>query len=297
MSLNITLAVLVLLAARAAAAPAPARRVQYVMGTLLDIQAYGAAAPEAISAAFAETARLDRALSTYKKESDASRLNRSGGRRFACSPALWEALAASVAYAKATGGAFDPTVAPVLAKGPAALAAVGYKKIELEPNGRFARFLARYGAVDFGGIGKGLALDHAVRILRARGIRSALLNFGGQIYALGAPPGASAWAVSVEGSTETFFLRDVSLAGSGNSQRPGHIASPFTGRRIREDYEAVVIAPSATEADAWSTAVFVLGPDAPKTYRGCWLITGRRPSRAPACAPFLTQPITEGDRS
>lgn len=291
------------LTAAQAAAAAPARRVQYLMGTLFDIQAYGAGADAAITEAFAETARLDRALSLYKEDSDLSKLNASRGEAFACSPALWEALAASVAYAKATGGAFDPTVRPVLINGPEKLASVGYQKLELDAAKKTARLRAPGMAVDFGGIGKGIALDHAVHILRLRRINSALLNFGGQIYALGAPPDADAWAVTVESSSETFFLRDASISSSGNTQQPGHIASPFTGRRIYESYSSVVVAPSATEADAWSTALFVLGPDAPRPYDGCWLIEGRRPERAAACSPFLTHPPHQkhpdhpGDRS
>ena len=275
----------------------PSRRVQYVMGTLCDISAYGPHADEAITAAFAEIARWDRALSLYKKESDVSALNASNGAPFQCSPELWEALTASIEYAKASGGAFDPTILPVLRNGPQALASVGYQKIELDDKKRFARFRARGMAVDFGGIGKGIALDHAVKVLRLRGINAARLNLGGQIYALGAPPEASAWPVIVEGSTETFFLRDASISTSGNSEKPGHIASPFTGQRIYEDYATIVASNSATEADAWSTAVFVLGPDKPQLYQGCWLITGRRPRQAAACAHLLPVRKEKGDRS
>ena len=266
------------------------------MGTLFDIEAYGPGADGAISEAFAETARLDRALSLYKPDSEVSRLNRAGGEWFSCGDALWEAVDASLRYGKASGGAFDATILPVLKDGPAALAKVGWGKVRTDPATRRVQ-LPPGGMMDFGGIGKGIALDHAAHILRLRGINSARLNFGGQLYLLGAPPDAPAWTVRVDGAPETFLLKDASISTSGNAEHPGHIASPFTGQRIWGAYSAVVVAPSATEADAWSTAAFVLGPDAPKPYGGCWLIEGARPSASPACAPLLAPPTAKGNRS
>ncbi len=274
-------------AAAAPAAPQPTRRVQYVMGTLCDITAYGEKAPAAITEAFAEIARLDRALSLYKKESDLSRLNAASGAWFQASDALWEAVSESLTYAKASGGAFDPTILPVLREGPSALPKVGYAKVELDAARKAVR-LPPGGALDFGGIGKGIALDHAARILRERGVVSALINFGGQLDALGAPPDAAAWPVRVDGYDGTFYLKDASLSTSGNTERPGHIASPFDGRRILESYSASVVAASATEADAWSTALFVRGP-ANAPYGGCFLFSGARLVRAPACSRYLGQ--------
>lgn len=276
-------------AALLAAAPAaaqPVRRVQYVMGTLCDITAYGPSAALAESEAFAELARLDRALSLYKKDSDLSRLNAGSGTWFQASDALWEAVSDSLEYAKASGGAFDATILPVLREGPSALARVGYARVELDAAHRAVR-LPSGGALDFGGIGKGLALDHAAKILRARGVASALINFGGQIYALGGRPDGSAWPVTIDGYPGTFQLKDASLSTSGNAERPGHIASPFTGERIMAKYSASVISPSATEADAWSTALFVRGPDAATGYPGCFVFSGSRPIQAPACSRYL----------
>lgn len=265
--------------------PAATRRVQYVMGTACDITAYGPQAGSAIGEAFSEIARWDRVLSLYKEDSEAVAFNRSNGGWFACSESFWEALTASLYYAERSNGAFDPTILAVLRKGPAALPEVGYKKIELNPEKKLARF--RGLGLDFGGIGKGIALDHAVKILRERGVVCALINFGGQIYALGAPPDASAWTVHIDGSRETLFVRDASVSTSGNAERPGHIRSPFTGEKIMENYSASVIAASATEADAWSTALFVLGPNSVMRYDGCSLFSGARPEAAPACSRYL----------
>lgn len=277
-----------LLTGSASAETAPARRVQYLMGTLCEITAYGPNADAAVTAAFAEIARWDRVLSLYKKESELSALNRSNGAWFACSDALWEALAAAEAYAKASGGAFDATILPVLSGGKDKLALVGHAKLELDERGRRARFRRPGMGLDSGGFGKGLALDHAARVLRDHGVSSAFINFGGQVYALGAPPNATAWPVRVAGTDDVLFVRDASVSTSGNAEQPGHIASPFTGERLLGAYSATVVAPSATAADAWSTALFVLGPDAPPAYAGCYLFGGRKSGSAPACAPFFS---------
>ncbi len=250
------------------AAPAPAGaaivRARWIMGTILEITAHGPAS--AVSAAFAEVERLDRVLSLYKEDSELSALNRSTA-AFRCSPDLWEAVAASLDYARRSGGAFDPTVLPPARRGKAALASVGHEKVRLDPALRTVRFTAPGMALDFGGIGKGLALDHAARVLKDAGVRAAFLNFGGQILALGAPPGTDGWSVEAPGG-RTLTVKDASVSTSGDSERPGHILSPFTGEPVRRAGSVTVVAPTGAEADAWSTALFVLGPAARPGFPG-----------------------------
>lgn len=279
----------VLTATPSLAADAPVRRVQYVMGTLCGITAYGPNAEAAETEAFAEIARLDRALSLYKRESDLSRLNAAAGTWFAASPALWEAVTEAVKYSSASGGAFDPTILPALKDGPGALGLVGYGKVETNIQTHAVRLGEPGMGLDFGGIGKGIALDHAARTLRERGVVSALIDFGGQLMAVGAPPGAAAWPARIDGVPGTFYLKDASLSTSGNAERPGHIASPFTGEKILETYSVSVVAPSAAEADAWSTALFVRGPGGASAagYDGCFVFSGARPVQASACSRYL----------
>src|SRR5205809_266838 len=92
----------------------PAARVQYVMGTLCEITAYGRDAEPALSEAFAEISKWDAVLSLYKEQSEASRFNRSNGAWFECSRPFWEALTLALKYAKESGGAFDPTILAAL---------------------------------------------------------------------------------------------------------------------------------------------------------------------------------------
>jgi thiamine biosynthesis lipoprotein len=272
-NLNKKSAALLLLAAALGAAPALAAgsgvsRMRWVMGTFCSIEARGDGAGPAVAAAFDEIDRWDRVLSLYKKESELNALNASAGKGpFRASPGLYAATEAALRLARETGGAFDPTILPALRRGPAALPLVGWSKVRLDPAALTIELPEPGMGLDFGGIGKGWALDRAAEVLRARGVAGAFVNFGGQILALGAPDGGGAWSVVLPGRPEPLSVSDASVSTSGDEQRPGHIASPFDGLPVRRPVSATVVLPRATDADAWSTALYVLGK-APPSFPG-----------------------------
>jgi thiamine biosynthesis lipoprotein len=227
-----------------------AERVRWTMGTLCEIDAPGA--PDAaVSAAFAEIERWDRILSLYKKESEASALNRAAGTGpVKVSADLYAAVAESLRMARETGGAFDPTIARE-----------GWTTVRLDPKALTVELPAGK-SLDFGGIGKGWALDKAAAVLRGAGVARAMFNFGGQVLAVG-----GGWPVKVPGRAEPLVLEDASVSVSGDSEHPGHIKNPFDGQAVRRPGSAAAVLPSASEADAWSTALFVLGKT-PPSFRG-----------------------------
>jgi len=226
-----------------------AERVRWIMGTLCEIDAPGAPDP-AVGAAFAEIERWDRILSLYKKESEASALNRAAGAGpMKVSADFYAAVEEALRMAKETGGAFDPTVTRA-----------GWTKVRLDPKARTVELPAGVG-LDFGGIGKGWALDKAAAVLKEAGVSRAMFNFGGQILALGE------WTAMVPGRAEPLTLKDASVSVSGDSEHPGHIKNPVDGKAVRRPGSAAAALPSASEADAWSTALFVLGKT-PPSFRG-----------------------------
>ncbi len=260
----------------------PATRARWLMGTLCEITVFSKDAQSAVSGAFDEIARIEGLLSTYIDDSEVSRLNRSN--RAAATPVsaeLWDVLSLSMGFARESGGAFDPTFAsPPDAR--------GYEKVRLFAQQRAVR-LAPGARLDFGAIGKGYALDKAAAALRDAGVKSALLNFGGQILTLGAPPVGGRWPVRIDDEL-TLRVDGGSVATSGLSERPGHIKDPRDGRRVGRNGSVTVIAPTAAEADAWSTALFVGGLDAlPKDFSGCALDldSSPRPTRAGDCSDYL----------
>lgn len=290
-SLPFALAVALVLGAGMApdtSSAAPIERARYLMGTLCTASADGDAdtvrAAAALGAALDEIARLERIMSSWLEESELSRLNRSAATTpVACSADLAAVLDSSLALARLTGGAFDPTVEPLVrawdlrgegkvpgAKALAvARAAVGWRGLALDPDRRTARFDRAGMGVDLGGIGKGYALDRAGETLRRHGTRTALVNLGGEIGA----SGDLARAVTIAhpqrrlSPAVEIAVANAAVSTSGQSERGftaggvrhGHILDPRSGRPVPTEASVTVICASGTRADALSTALLVMG--------------------------------------
>ena len=265
---------------------------RYVMGTILQLELcapHRERRQQVLDAAFAAAQRLDGLLTTYSPDSPTSRLNASAGKGpQALPPEVVELLAASREYQLLTDGTFDVTVGPLVAlwrdagvtgrvPANAAIAAararVGSGRIVLDGDGRAAALADAGMAVDFGGIGKGYALDRVAAGIRAAGVDSALLDFGrSSVWALGHPPDAPAWHLLLEhpsrGPIGVIALRDgqaLSVSGSlaqGSEiagRRYGHVLDPRSGWPLERDLLAAVVAPSAELAEALSKALLILG--------------------------------------
>jgi FAD:protein FMN transferase len=279
-----------------ALAAAEKTRARYTMGTLLRVTVQGdnAGACERAAEAFLdEVDRWDRLLSTYKADSEVSRLNRRAPEETIVSPDTAAVLAAALEWAKKTRGAFDPTVGPLIQlwkfntdapRLPAAeevaavLPQVGFDKVEAKDA---AIRLSRRGmAFDFGAIGKGWALDRAWEKIESEpGLNEVVADFGGQLLLWSRTPktwpagvrGSSAPAFQIEGNgslatsaaTERFLVApDPKDPSRGNApRRYGHILDPRTGFPAEPCESVTVWAPTATAADALSTAIFVMGPE------------------------------------
>jgi len=282
------------------AAVAPARPLaavelsdgRYAMGTLLEVTLESAdrrAGLAHLAEVYAIAERLDALLTRFDPASQLSRLNAAAGRGpQAVDPDLAGVLAQSVDFAAETRGSFDVTVGPLVVlwsragqRGTAptrgelarARAEVGSDALRVVSPTRVE--LARAGAsVDLGGIAKGYALDRMAARLRAAGETSALLSFGqSSLWAIGAPPDAGGWRILVRApgagyaGLVTLCDRAVSVSGSfGQSirvggRRYGHVIDPRTGRPLERAAVAMVLAPTAAEAEALSKALLILGAE------------------------------------
>ena len=190
-------------------------------------------------------------LSRFLRDSELSRLNSRAGQPVIVSQILFDAVTAGVAGARATDGIFDPTLLPQLerigysrsfAQMPTALAPVrgesraggGWRRIVLDSRSRTV-FLPAGCAFDLGGIAKGMAVDKALGLLRARGVQAALVSAGGDLSVLGTPPAELAWSVLVgdDREGEVVSLARGALATSGIARRvsaPGRGTSPPSSR-------------------------------------------------------------------
>jgi thiamine biosynthesis lipoprotein len=154
---------------------------------------------------------------------------------------------------------------------------VGFEKVELDPKARRVRFLASGVGLNFGGIGKGYALDLVAGLLRERGVGRALLSAGGSsVLAFGGGAGFPVDITSPRraGAIGRLRLRDAGLGTSGageqyfevDGRRYGHVIDPRTGWPAEGVLSASVVASSAAEADALSTAFLVAGPELAERY-------------------------------
>jgi thiamine biosynthesis lipoprotein len=129
--------------------------------------------------------------------------------------------------------------------------------------------------ITLGGIAKGYAVDEALAVIKQMGIKHALINAGGDMSALGSKPNGEPWLVALVNPDDTtqslanFNIIGEAVATSGNYERyfnpdksAHHILNPKTGFSAQDCISATVIAPTATQADALATSVFVMGPEA-----------------------------------
>jgi thiamine biosynthesis lipoprotein len=157
------------------------------------------------------------------------------------------------------------------------MARVGFDKVRLEPATRTIHFQAAGMALNFGSIGKGLALDRMAAVLRGRGVPRALVSAGGSsAIAIG---GGYGFAVDLTSSRvphrlARLYLGEAALGTSGAGQqffeaegrRYGHVIDPRTGWPCEGVLSASVVAPEAAVADALSTAFLVGGPALAQRY-------------------------------
>ncbi len=242
----------------------------------------------AVTAVMNEMRRIDALMSTYKADSELSRINATaGGAAVPVGDELMALFLRSATISERTGGAFDITYASVgqyydyrkgekpdeatLAR---ALAAVDYRNVRLDTVAGTVRYAHPEVRVDLGGIAKGYAVERGVAILREFGVANAIVTAGGDSRILGDRRGKP-WIVGVrdprrDGAIVARLpLVDEAISTSGDYERYfeadgvryHHILKPATGRSSGEVRSVTVIGPDATITDALSTSVFVLGVD------------------------------------
>jgi len=264
----------------------PLKQTEMIMGTLVEITVIPGN-EKAIREAFEALKKVDLLMSTYKEDSEISILNREG--KAQVSEETLEVIEDAIKFSNLTDGAFDITVKPLInlwkkAKKEEkvateeeieeAISLVGYQRIILE--GNQIRLEKKGMQIDLGGIAKGYAVDKAIEALKKNGIKRALVNAGGDLYALGIDRQREKWQIGVQDPREEdkiidiIKVKDKAVATSGDyrryftleGKRFSHIVNPKTGLTVQDvPMSVTIIGPDATTTDALSTGVFVLGPE------------------------------------
>ena len=254
------------------------------------------AAQEAVYLRFDE---LNRMMSDYDPESEIVRACRESGEtggQVEIGAPLYEVLCRAREMNRLTDGAFDISVSPIVKlwrrsrvygqRPPAdyldrAKSLVGNGNWELScddgsnPSRFFLRVLQKNVRLDLGGIAKGYAIDEGIRILKERGIRSALIDAGGDIRVTSPPPGKEGWTIGGvsldDGAQAAYYLTlsDAAIATSGDMFqyfeidriRYSHIIDPRSGEPLTASSVVSVIASDAASADALASGISVLGSE------------------------------------
>lgn len=268
---------------------------QTEMAVPIEITLYAPSEPVAtrgVRAAFDRLAELNRIFSDYDSHSELARLSRTsgGGREVPVSEDLWDVLSQAQQMARASEGAFDVTIGPVIrlwrrarrqkelppsGQLRDALARVGYGHLRLVAEGHKVELLKPGMRLDLGGIAKGYAMAAALETLRRQGLGRVLVHAGGDSALGDPPPDRPGWRIGVgmlkpdAPPREYLLLSRCAVANSGdmhqfvviNGKRYSHIVDPRTGVGLTDHSNVTVVAPDSTTADALATAVSVLGPE------------------------------------
>lgn len=265
-------------------------RTALIMGTVVDVRAYGEDQEQlelAVTAALDEMSRVEQLFSSHMAESEVSQLS-AAANTLSLSPEVVRLILRGQQIGAETSGAFNMTLgalkklwqiesenphipseqelsAALSGIGPDALTIVGTAVTKSRPEL----------VIDLGGIAKGYAVDRAVSVLRQAGIKSATVNAGGDISLLGDKRGKP-WRIGIQHPRQenellvTLQLKDQAVVTSGDYERYferdgiryHHIFDPTTGKPARQCQSVTVVAADAASADALATAAFVLGPEA-----------------------------------
>ncbi len=272
-------------------------REEFLMNTISKIQLYDTSDTEVLDRVYQRLFDIEKTMSKTIPTSDISRINKNAGQDYVrVNKDTYEVIERAFDFAQLTEGSFDPTIGPLVdlwkitesedsrtwlpdddeIKRMASL--VDYREVDLK-NGEV--YLRKPNMkLDLGGIAKGYGADEARRIIREQGVESALVDLGGNIYAVGEKPNGDAWKIGIKNPDAgpndylgIVSVKDRSVVTSGGYERYfevggkvyHHIINPKTGYPATSGIKSVsIISTSSTDGDTLATAVYVMGLDRAK---------------------------------
>ena len=266
-------------------------REEAIMGTAIRVELWHedpTTGDAALDAVMEEMHRIDRAMSPFKPQSELSRLNRQAAKApVPVSREMLELISRSIEFSKLSEGAFDITFAsvgcmfdyrngikPTAEETAAALPAIDYRHIRLDRRQSTIHFARDNVQIDLGGIAKGYAVDNCVELLKARGVKEALVVAGGDSRVLGDKRGRP-WMIGIrdprrkDSMVAMLPLVDAAISTSGDYERYfeadgvryHHILDPRTGSSATGVRSVTIVGPDATTTEGISKSAFVMGPE------------------------------------
>jgi thiamine biosynthesis lipoprotein len=266
-------------------------RTDFVLATLCTITLYDYGKPEIYQEIFDRLREIENRMSAYLEGTDVDRINKAAGiTAVQVSPDVFDVIERAVHFAELSGGAFDPTVEPLVKlwdiggnspRVPAqeeidrVLPLINWRDIELNHENKTV-FLKRPGmALDLGAIAKGYAADEAAAIIKQHRIPQAMINLGGNVLTVGMKSDGTLWRIGIQDPLDSrgAYIGVVQTTGktvvtsgvyeryfTANGVHYHHLFDPSLGYPARSGLlSATIITDVSMDADALSTVIFVLG--------------------------------------
>ncbi|OOM10381.1 FAD:protein FMN transferase [Clostridium saccharobutylicum] len=263
----------------------------YALGTIIRLRVDGKNGEEAIQEAIDRLNVIENKMSVFKEYSEVSMINKNAGiSSQEVSTDTYFVIKKAVKYSILSEGTFDPTIRPIVSlwsigsdkpRIPSKseiernLKLVNYEDIILDEKSYSIGLKHANQAIDVGGIAKGYAADEVNKVFKNRKIKSALIDLGGNIYALGAKPDKTLWNVGIQNPFNTrgeyigvISVKNKSIVTSGNYERYftkegkiyHHIIDPKTGYPSESEIiSSTIISDHSIDGDGLSTGVYIMG--------------------------------------
>lgn len=273
----------------------PVTKNGFMLDTNIEITAYGdkAIADKAVNDAFTCIRDIDNKMSPELPSSYVVKINEAAGKNYVkVDEDTFYVIKEGIKYGDMTNGMFDISIGPLVklwgigtehARVPSkeeienALKLIDYKKIEVNDTKKEVKLSSEGMMMDLGGIAKGYAADAVKDVLKSDGISSAIINLGGNVYAMGSKPDGSEWRIGIQDPFSSrgnyvaiVKVKDKSVVTSGNYERYFEV----NGKRYHHIFDlttgypsdngivsATIVSDRSIDGDALSTSVFVLGID------------------------------------
>ncbi|APC41795.1 FAD:protein FMN transferase [Clostridium estertheticum] len=271
----------------------PVEKETYMMGTIMNFKIYGKNAGTATALVLKRISNIESKMSVNIKTSEISKLNAKAGiSGQKLSEDTYSVIEKSVQYSKLTGGALDATIEPIVGlwgigtdkeRLPSKteiddkLKLVNYKDIVLDKKNSTVKLKRTNQAIDLGAIAKGYTADEVKKVLLNNKISSAIINLGGNVYAIGKNAKGKDWNVGIQNPLSTrgeylgtISVTDKSIVTSGNYERffikdgirYHHIFDPKTGYPAQQSLiSTTIVSDKSVDGDALSTSTYIMGLD------------------------------------
>ncbi|MCB2296938.1 FAD:protein FMN transferase [Clostridium tagluense] len=269
----------------------PVEKETYMMGTIVQLKVYGKNAEKATELALKRISDIESKMSVNLKSSEITKLNAKAGiSGEKLSVDTYSVIEKAVKYSKLTDGSLDATIEPIVklwgigtdkARIPSKseieekLKLVDYKDIILDSKNSTVQLRRTGQAIDLGAIAKGYTADEIKKVLIDNKVNSALINLGGNVFAVGSKPDGTSWNIGIQNPLDTrgqylgtISVTDKSMVTSGNyeryfivdGKRYHHIFDPKTGYPSEAGLiSTTIVSDNSIDGDALSTSTYILG--------------------------------------